>query len=94
MTQQTDLPVPDPAVLFRPVSEGAVLLHGDDEVYFGLDEVGAHIWELLPPRSAHLDEVVEALARRYPDVDRATLRQDVADLLDELKEAGLVADAG
>lgn len=87
-----ELPIPHPSVLFRPVSEGAVLLHGDDEVYFGLDPVGARIWELLPPRSASLDALVDGLAETYPDVDRTTLRTDACELLDELREAGLVAD--
>lgn len=94
MTKQSDLPVPHPAVLFRPISEGAVLLHGDDEVYFGLDEVGARIWGLLPPRSSTLDEIVADLQATYPEVDAETLRADASDLLTELREAGLVTDAG
>lgn len=92
MTPMSDLPVPHPSVLFRPVSEGAVLLHGDDEVYFGLDEIGARIWGLLPPKHATLAEVVDVLATSYPDVDRETLRGDIEELLVALGEAGLVAD--
>ncbi|MEK9500059.1 PqqD family protein [Gaopeijia maritima] len=94
MTKPSQLPVPHPAVLFRPISEGAVLLHGDDEVYFGLDEVGARIWQLLPPHSGTLDEVVAALQAAYPEVDAETLRVDASDLLAELRAAGLVTDAG
>lgn len=86
------LPVPHPSVLFRPTSEGAVLLHGDDEIYFGLDPVGTRIWELLPPRSRDLDALVDGLRETYPEVDAETLRVDAQELLDQLRDAGLVTD--
>ena len=43
------LPVPNPKVLFKSMSDGAVLFSTDNEVYFGLNSVGARVWELLPP---------------------------------------------
>jgi hypothetical protein len=93
MNSTATLPLPDPAVLFRPVSEGAVLLHVEDEVYFGLNEVGCRIWELLPPESSDLSELVSALAAVYPEVSEATLREDVTELLLQLQDAGLVRTA-
>lgn len=86
------LPRPHPAVLFQPVPEGAILLHTEQEVYFGLNPVGVQVWELLPPTCRDLDEVCETLGRRYPDVPAEELRRDVSELLDTLATHGLVLD--
>lgn len=88
-----ELPTPHPSVLHRPVSDGAVLLHAEEEVYFGLNEVGSRIWGLLPPESPDFDALIRSLGAVYPDVDEATLRADVRELLDELRQAGLVRDS-
>lgn len=88
------LPKPHPAVLFQPVPDGAILLHTEQEIYFGLNSVGVEIWQLLPPECAHVDEACEKLSSRYPDVPREELRADVVELLDGLTEQGLVVPAG
>ena len=88
------LPRPHPAVVFQGLGEGAVLLSTSDEVYFGLNEVGAEVWQLLAPRCATLDEMVDAIVARYPEAPRAAVAADVAELLAELRAAGLVVDAG
>lgn len=91
----TALPAPHPAVLCRAVDDGAILLHTEDEIYFGLDPVGAAIWSLLPPACRTLGELCGRLSHDYPDVAEETLRRDVAELLDTLAEHGLVhADEG
>jgi hypothetical protein len=84
------LPVPSQSVIYRSLSEGAVLFSTTDEVYFGLNEVGARIWELLPPVSSTLDELVRELSASYPEVELATIRADVVELLSELQSQGLV----
>lgn len=76
--------------MFRQVSEGAVLLHLEDEIYFGLNAVGASVWELLPPVCADLDDLCARLSEKYPDVDAQVLRQDVLELLGELRLGKLV----
>lgn len=86
------LPVPHPAVIFRTLPDGAVLLHTTSEVYYGLNLVGARVWELLPPLSNDLHDLCERLAREYPDADPAEIRADVVDLMQELREAGLVTE--
>lgn len=88
------LPRPASDVIFKPVSDGAVLLDTREEVYFGLNQVGAKIWELLPPRSRTWDELIGALQVTYPEVEESTLREDVVDLLRELEENGLVVAPG
>ena len=84
------LPVASPAVIYRAVGDGAVLLSATDEVYYGLNRVGARIWELLPPATTSLDELCDALHREYPQVEVSTLRDDVLDLLRDLASNGLV----
>ncbi len=84
------LPSPHPEVIYKSVSEGAVLFHTGQEVYFGLNSVGAKIWELLPPRCSTWEELITALQQQYPEVDESTLRQDAGELLEELAVEGLV----
>ncbi len=86
------LPIPNPDVIYRSLSEGAVLFSTRDEVYFGLNDVGARVWELLPPAAATVDEICHELAGRYPDASPVTIRGDVEDLLAALAEHGLVLD--
>jgi len=84
------LPVANPKVIFKTLSDGAVLFSSEDEVYFGLNAVGARVWELLPPRSATFDELCVAITAQYPDVDPHVIRSDVQRLLDELASNRLV----
>jgi len=87
------LPSPHPAVLFQPVSEGAILLHTEQEIYFGLNGVGVEVWQMLPPACTELEDVCNALGRRYPEVPAGELRNDVVELLDTLTVQGLVVPA-
>ena len=87
----TPLPTPVSSVVFCEVEEGAVLLSTEQEIYFGLNGVGARIWALLPPVHDSLEGLCVALAKDYPDVDAADLKADVVELLGELKQNGLVA---
>lgn len=87
------LPTPHPDVVCMPVTDGAVLLHTGQEVYFGLNTVGVQVWELLRPDVGDLDSLCAALGERYPDVAAPELRADVAELLGELERGGLVLPA-
>src|SRR5215204_619129 len=84
------LPIANPVVVYRALSEGAVLFSTTDEVYFGLNNVGAKAWELLPPTTNTLDDLCAALVKEYPEVPEATIRADVNELLEELTAHGLV----
>ena len=66
-----------------------VLLDPVGGEYFGLDEVGARIWELLPahPTAAGL---AERLTQEY-DAPRERLQADAAAFLGQLAGLGLVA---
>jgi hypothetical protein len=66
----------------------AVILHLDSEQYFGLDEVGARMWQILMASdsvSAAFDQMLEEW-----DVEPERLRGDLADLIEQLRENGLV----
>jgi hypothetical protein len=67
-----------------------VLFSTETEVYFGVGVVGAAIWELLPPVTHTVEEMVSTLAAKYRDVSARQIRSDVARFLEELLANGLV----
>ena len=75
-------------VLFQEVSGETVLLDLASEQYFGLDEVGTRVWQLLNEGQS-LDAMLEVLLEEY-EVQRERLEEDVRALLESLIEAGLV----
>jgi hypothetical protein len=84
------LPAANPAVIFRALTEGAVLFSTEDEVYYGLNSVGAKVWELLTADDRDFDDVCVELARTYPGVDMETIKGDVTELLEDLRANRLV----
>lgn len=73
------------------VGREVVMLAPNQGAYFGLNEVGTRVWELLErPRS--IDEVCSVLQDEF-EVDAETCRREVLALLDQLREASLVRDA-
>jgi hypothetical protein len=89
------LPVANPKVIYKALLDGeAVLFSTEEEVYFGLNEVGARVWELLPPATNSLDELCAAVAVQYPDADPAMIRADVMELIAELSSHRLVIPHG
>jgi hypothetical protein len=86
----TPLPKARADVIFQLVPDGAVLLSTRDEIYYGLNEVGAEIWTLLVGAPLSVELLCSALGARYPEVPQAELRVDVLELLADLAQAGLV----
>jgi len=77
-----------PDVLHQELGGETVLLNLANESYFGLDEVGTRVWQVLgETRSA--SDVVARLVEEY-EVSTDQLRLDVERLISELVEAGLV----
>ena len=65
-----------------------VILNLADEVYYGLDEVGARVWALLAePRT--VAELRDAVVAEY-DVDADTAQRDLVALLEEMAARRLV----
>ena len=74
--------------LFQEIENEMVILDLAKEQYYGLDDVGARMWHLL---SEHGDTtVVVKQLRSYYDADELTLSQDLAQLIEKLRQAGLV----
>lgn len=84
------LPRPNPRVVYQAMPDGAVLFSPENEVYFGLNDTGACIWENLPPTQQSVAALCDAVRTRFPDADPATVSSDVQGLLAELLENGLV----
>jgi len=87
------LPHPSPSAIFKELDEGGVLLSTTDEVYFGVNPVGARIWALLPPVSHTFGELCSALERHYPDAGPDRIRIDAQEFLEALIASGLVVTA-
>jgi hypothetical protein len=87
------LPHPSPSAIFKELDEGGVLLSTTDEVYFGVNPVGANIWALLPPVSSTFGELCAALESKYPEAGAERIRVDVQEFLEALIASGLVVAA-
>lgn len=77
-----------PEVISQEVSGETVLLDLDSENYFGLDEVGTRIWQLIQ-ENGELQSVYDTLLAEY-DVTPEQLLQDMEKLLTDIQAAGLV----
>jgi hypothetical protein len=77
-----------PQILFQQLEGECILLNPDNENYYSLDSVGSRAWELLA-QSSDLEQLVSTLLAEYK-VDEATLRADLASLLEDMAQAGLI----
>jgi hypothetical protein len=81
----------DDDVLFQELQGEAVLLNLKTGVYFGLDEVGTRIWQLMG-QNGLLSEMLKLMLQEY-DVPEEQCAQDLLDLVAQLQEQGLVTIA-
>lgn len=65
-----------------------VLLHLKTERYYGLDETGTRMWQLLEEHG-ETAPVVQQLLAEY-EIDEATIRRDLAMLIERFAESGLL----
>lgn len=84
------LPKPSESAIFRALPEGGVLFSTASEVYFGVNLVGARIWELLPPVTRSFDDLCVQLYAEYSDVGQETIRNDARRFIEQLLANGLV----
>ena len=75
-------------VMSRQVGDETVILDLGSGTYFGLNPVGARIWQLLSSGTP-VAEVVKTLLGEF-DVAEHQLQQDVDSLINELVTRGLV----
>lgn len=76
-------------VLARKLDDEMVLLNLDSGEYFGLNDTGTRVWELLADGRTS-DEVVDRLTEEF-EVASAVASSHVATLCNELLAAGLLA---
>lgn len=75
-------------VMARMVGDETVILDLGSGTYFGLDPIGARIWQLMAEGRA-LAEICETMLEEY-EVERGQLEADLLRLAGELVERGLV----
>ena len=77
-----------PDVISQEVSGETVLLDLESENYFGLDEVGTRIWQLIKETN-DLNTIFNTLLDEY-EVTEERLQQDLTVLLTEIEGLGLI----
>ena len=77
-----------PDVISQEVSGETVLLDLESENYFGLDEVGTRIWQLIK-ESGDLQVIYRTLLEE-DEVEEERLQADLEVLLGEIAELGLI----
>lgn len=80
-----------PDVLFQEINGEGIILDLTSSGYFGLDGVGVQLWQMLQMDSS-VPAAFQALLEKY-DVEPVQLEQDIARLIAELVDAGLVSTA-
>jgi PqqD family protein of HPr-rel-A system len=76
-------------VMARQVGDETVILDLVSGTYFGLNPVGARIWQLIAEGASH-EETLQQLLLEY-SVAPEDLRRDLDALLTELQQHGLLA---
>jgi len=75
-------------VLTQEVGGETVILDLKSESYFGLDEVGTRIWQLLQEQK-DIQTITATMLNEY-DVEEKQLEKDIQNLLTQLNKAGIV----
>jgi len=75
-------------VIWRRMGDESVLLNVRSEDYFTLNEVGTRIWELIDGETPPT-RIVRTIAEEY-EAPADEIEADVASLLEELREQGLL----
>jgi hypothetical protein len=79
------------SVLYQTVGEEIVLLNLTSQEYFGLDSIGADVWQLLMEHQ-NVEAVAKRLAAIYA-VDEKTALGDIEPLISDLLAAKLLKTA-
>jgi hypothetical protein len=74
--------------LAATVDREVVILSIERGSYYGLDDIGSEIWELIEKPVA-VGALCDALTTKY-DADRMTVERDVLALLEKLLAEGLI----
>ncbi len=69
-----------------------VMMSVENGKYYGLDDIGSRIWELIE-RPVKVSDLIDTLLERF-DVDRETCERDVLKFLNGLNEDKILAVPG
>ena len=86
LTDKASIPA---QIMARQVGDETVILDLGSGTYFGLDPVGARIWQLMGEGKT-LGEICDTMVDEY-DVTREALEHDVLELVERLLEQKLVS---
>lgn len=87
LTNSTTVATTDDA-LSTTIDNETVILHASEGKYYGLNDVGTFIWELLEePRT--IDAICTAVTEEY-DVESERCKEDINEMISELAAKGLV----
>ena len=75
-------------VMVRYLDRESVLLNLETEQYFGLDETGTRMWQLVTA-SPNIDAAYQELLEEF-DVEPELLRANLVELLSRLVDSGLL----
>ena len=78
-------------ILFQKLGKEAVILHLDSEEYFGLDEIGTRIWEVLKQEGS-TEKALSILLEEY-NVEEEILRADIEEIIAQLRKEKILKDA-
>ena len=85
----TDKIIVSSQAIARQVGDETVILHLGSGTYFGLDAVGARVWQLMGEGKS-LDEICDVVLDEY-DVSREDLERDITSLIKDLLAQDLVS---
>lgn len=80
--------VRNPVIKSKVIDDEQILLNTETGDYFGLNELGAEIWELVDGQH-DLDAMIEHLLDIY-DVEKTELTDDVTEFIDALLERSII----
>lgn len=78
-------------VLESSIDNEIVLMSISTGEYYGLDEIGSRIWEMLTATPMTLSSLCQALQVEF-DVDEVACQTDTAQFLQDVVEQGLVKE--
>ena len=79
-------------VFANEIDGEAVMMNIQTGKYYGLDEIGSRIWELMEQK-IQVKAIIEQLQKEY-DVSEQQCKSDVLNLLNELKTNQLIEVVG
>lgn len=75
--------------LYSELKSEGVILSLTNGRYYGVNEVGACIWQAVQ-NPASLSEIEEKIKERFDEVDDATCRQEIMTFLEQMSKENLI----